>query len=165
MNPKDLIAEIEFEATSTRRLLERIPAEKLAWAPHDKAMPLGQLAFHVATIPGNNLSFANDGRTNVEVLTAHHIPASKNEILENFETSLAGALQLLGRISDDWGAQKWDLIKNDHSIFSISRSLFSRLLVLNHFYHHRGELVSYLRILDVPIPSVYGPSADEDPFA
>src|SRR4051812_22141088 len=113
MNPKDLIAEIEFETTSTRRLLERIPAEKLAWAPHDKAMPLGQLAFHVATIPGNNLSFADDGKTNVEVLTAHHIPASKKEILENFEISIARALQLLGRASDDWGTQKWDLIKNE----------------------------------------------------
>jgi hypothetical protein len=160
MNPKDLIAEIEFETSSTRRLLERIPAEKLAWAPHDKAMP-----FHVATIPGNNLSFADDGKTNVEVLTAHHVPASKSEILENFETSIARALQLLGRVSDDWGTQKWDLIKNGESIFSIPRSLFSRLLVLNHFYHHRGELVSYLRILGVAIPSVYGPSADEDPFA
>ncbi|HJP62677.1 MAG TPA: DinB family protein [Mucilaginibacter sp.] len=165
MNPKDLIAEIEFETTSTRRLLERIPAEKLAWAPHDKAMPLGQLAFHVATIPGNNLAFADDGRTTVEVLTAHHIPASKNEILENFETSIARALQLLEKISDDWGTQTWHLVKNDLPIFSIPRSLMARLLVLNHWYHHRGELVSYLRILDIAIPSVYGPSADEDPFA
>jgi uncharacterized damage-inducible protein DinB len=165
MNSKDLIAEMEFEATSTGKLLARVPAEKLNWQPHAKAMTLGQLAFHVASIPGRYLTFADESTTALETLVRHHKPASKEEILKSFAGSLVLAKLVLERATDEWGASNWELIKNDKSIFSIPRSLMCRLLVFNHWYHHRGELVTYLRTLGVLIPSVYGPSADEDPFA
>jgi len=165
MNSKNLIAEIDFEVVSTQKLLERIPEEKLDWRPHEKAMTLGQLAYHVATIPGKYLEFANSGKTNLEVLVAHYIPASKNEITAGFSKSIATARQILESATDEWDTQNWELIKDGKSIFAIPRSLMCRLMVFNHWYHHRGELVTCLRTLDVLIPSVYGPSADEDPFA
>jgi uncharacterized damage-inducible protein DinB len=165
MSSKHLIAEIDFEMTSTTKLLERVPEEKLTWKPHQKAMTLGQLAFHVASIPGNYLSFADEAKTDLEILTNHYIPGSKKEIMESFSESIATAKQILEKGSDEWFAQNWELIKNGQCIFSIPRLLMCRLLVLNHWYHHRGELVTYLRTLDVLIPSVYGPSADENPFA
>lgn len=160
-----MISEIEFEVISTGKLLERIPADRLSWKPHVKAMTLGQLAFHVANIPGNYLSFADEGRTDVGILTEHYIPDSKAEIMESFPHSIATAKQILERSTDEWDAADWQLMKNGKSIFVIPRSLMCRLLAMNHWYHHRGELVTYLRTLNVLIPSVYGPSADEDPFA
>jgi len=165
MNSKSLIAEIDFEVVSTQKLLERLPEEKLGWRPHEKAMTLGQLAYHVATIPGNYLEFANSGKTNLEVMVAHYIPVSENEIMNGFSKSIATARQILESATEEWGTQNWQLIKDGNSIFAIPRSLMCRLLVFNHWYHHRGELVTYLRTLHVLIPSVYGPSADENPFA
>ena len=165
MSSRNLIAEIDFEVTSTKKLLDRIPEEKLTWKPHEKAMSLGQLAFHVANIPGNNLTFADEGETNVEVLANHPIPSSKSEIIDCFTESIVKARRILEKATDEWDAKNWVLMKNGQSIFTAPRSVMCRLLVLNHWYHHRGELVTYLRTLDVLIPSVYGASADEDPFA
>lgn len=164
MDFKNLIAEMEFEITSTRKLLELVPKDKLMWKPHERAMSLAELAFHVAVIPGNFLSFANDGKTKAEVFMHHHIPVSKTEIIESFSNSITKAKQVLEKATGDWGAANWELIKDGKSIFTMPRSLMCRLLVFNHWYHHRGELVTYLRTLDVLIPSVYGPSADENPF-
>jgi len=164
MGSKHLIAEMEFEITSTGKLLESVPEDKLTWRPHERAMSLGELAFHVAIIPGNLLSFADEGKTKVEVFLYHHIPASKKEIIESFPGSIARAKEVLERATDEWGTTNWELIKDGESIFTIPRSLMCRFLIFNHWYHHRGELVTYLRMLNIRIPSVYGPSADENPF-
>lgn len=165
MSTQHWIDEIEFEVTSTSKLLERVPEGRLTWKPHAKAMSLGQLALHVATIPGNYLQFAAEGKTPLEVLVSHPAPTTKGEILESFAGSIAAAKKILAGVTEEWCTSHWELIKNGASIFAIPRSLMIRLLVLNHWYHHRGELVTYLRTLDVLIPSVYGPSADENPFA
>ncbi|MBS1664883.1 MAG: DinB family protein [Bacteroidetes bacterium] len=164
MSSKNLIDELEFEVESTRKLLERVPAGRLTWKPHEKAMSLGQLAFHVASIPGNYVMFANEGKTKVEVLVEHYVPETKEEIAERWVESMAKAREVLGRATEEWDAESWELIKNGESVFKISRGVMCRLLVMNHWIHHRGELVTYLRALDVTIPSVYGPSADENPF-
>ena len=164
MNSKDFIAEIEFEKCSTGKLLGRIPEDRLTWKPHEKAMSLGELAFHVANIPGNLLSFADEGKTKVEDFIHHHIPVSKTEIIESFPNSIVKAKQVLEKANGNWYTTNWELIKDGKTIFAIQRSKMCRLLVLNHWYHHRGELVTYLRELNVHIPSVYGPSADENPF-
>jgi uncharacterized damage-inducible protein DinB len=164
MITKQLIEEMEFEIISTRKLLQRIPEDKLTWKPHEKAMPLGVLAFHVANIPGNILSFADQGKSKVEDFLYYHIPNSKNEILESFPNSIAKAKQVLERATPAWYDTNWELLKEGKVIFTISRLLMCRLLVFNHWYHHRGQLVTYLRELEVPIPSVYGPSYDENPF-
>jgi len=165
MDVKNLIAELEFEMTSTSKLLDLIPKDKLTWRPHEKAMSLGELAFHVANIPGNVLSFANKGKTEVTTFLYHHIPDSKKEIIESFPESIKKARLVLEKATRDWGSTNWELLKDGKSILTMPRSLMSRLLVFNHWYHHRGELVTYLKILNIPIPSIYGPSADENPFA
>ena len=165
MRSKDLIDEIDFEVTSTGKLLERVPADRLTWKPHEKAMTLGELAYHVANIPGNYASFAAEGTTDVRVLTDHYIPASKTEIMESFPMSIKTAKHILEQATEEWYATNWELIKDGKSVLVIPRSLMCRLLILNHWIHHRGELVTYLRTLHKLIPSVYGPSADEDPFA
>lgn len=139
MRSKDLIDEIDFEVTSTGKLLERIP--------------------------GNYAVFAEAGKTKVDVLTNHYIPASKTEIMESFPMSIKTAKQILEQATEEWDAANWELVKDGKSVLVIPRSLMCRLLILNHWIHHRGELVTYLRTLHVLIPSVYGPSADEDPFA
>ncbi len=165
MSSKILIAELEHELVSTAKLLELVPADKLNWQPHTKAMSLGELALHVATIPGRYCSFGVDGRTSIETLTQHPSPKNKEEILSGFKTSSTTAKELLDRMDENWGNSVWNLTKNDSIIFTLPIPLFTRLLVFNHLFHHRGQLSTYLRTLNVALPSIYGPSADEDPFA
>jgi uncharacterized damage-inducible protein DinB len=164
MDAKNLIAEMEFEITSTSKLLELVPKDKLTWKPHETAMSLAELAYHVAVIPGNFLSFADEGKTEAKTFLYHHIPKTKKEITEGFATSIARAKKILEKASGVWGSADWELTRDDKIIFKMPRALMARLLTFNHWYHHRGELVTYLRTLNVPIPSIYGPSADENPF-
>ena len=159
------MAELDHELISTSKLLELVPAEKLTWQPHPKAMTLGQLANHVASLPGRYLTFADDGTTTLEVLGEHKSPKTKNEILQNFSASTAKAKQLLGVADEKWFGQSWNLTKNGSVVFTLPVSLFTRLLVFNHWFHHRGQLSTYLRTLNVPLPAIYGFSADENPFA
>jgi uncharacterized damage-inducible protein DinB len=165
MNSKNLIAELDHELVSTAKLLGLVPADKLTWQPHPKAMTLGQLANHVATIPGRYLSFANDGGTTVETLTQHPSPKTKDEILTNFKTSCNNAKATLDAADEKWVSRLCDLVKDGAVVFTLPNSLFVRLLVFNHLLHHRGQLSTYLRTLNIALPSIYGPSADEDPFA
>jgi uncharacterized damage-inducible protein DinB len=165
MNSTELIAELEHEWVSTAKLLDLVPADKLNWQPHSKAMTLGQLAYHVAIIPGRYLIFADKGSTTVETLKQHDIPENKSEILTGFKVSCETAKQLLSSNDVKWASASWDLTKNGTVVFSLPVPLFIRLLVFNHLFHHRGQLSTYLRSLGIPLPSIYGPSADEDPFA
>ena len=165
MSSKNFISELQFELISTEKLLKRVPADKLSWQPHYKARTLGELALHVAGIPANYLQYAKDGTTTVDTLTARQTSTSIDEILKVFQESKQTALQILSNDFDNLQHTIWHLTKNSSSIFSLPVPFFTRLLVFNHLVHHRGELVMYLRTLDVLIPSIYGPSADEDPFA
>lgn len=164
MSSKHLISELEFEKTSTQKLLERLPEDKLTWKPHPKALTLGQLALHVATIPGRIATFANDGTTTAEVLTDHPLSNDKKEIMESFENSFNQALYILNNVDEAWDSENWSCILGGKEIINWPRPILLRFLMLNHWYHHRGELVTYLRTLDILIPSIYGPSADENPF-
>lgn len=164
-NSENLIAELEHELVSTGKLLKLIPADNLGWKPHEKAMSLGQLANHVAVIPVRYLTFAEEGSTDLNTLTTHHVPKSKEEILENYKTGSEKAKTLLKNVDDKWLNKTWSLTKNGADIFTAPTLLFIRLFVLNHLCHHRGQLSVYLRALNIPLPSIYGPSADENPFA
>ena len=165
MSSKNFISELEFELISTEKLLKLVPADKLSWQPHHKARTLGELALHVASIPAKYLQYAQDGTTTVETLTARQTSTTTVEILTVFEEGKKTALQILSNEFDKFQETTWHLTKNEASIFSLPVPFFTRLLVFNHLVHHRGQLVMYLRTLDVLIPSIYGPSADEDPFA
>ncbi len=164
-NSKDFIAELEHELISTGKLLDLVPAELIHHKPHTKAMTLGQLANHVAVIPSRYLTFAEDGFTDIEELTHHHIPKDKAEFVNNFKSGSEKAKRLLKNVDDKWQSKSWSLTMKGSPVFTLPVELFIRLLVFNHLYHHRGQLSAYLRALNVSIPSIYGPSADENPFA
>jgi len=165
MNSKNLIAELEFELISTKKLLESVPADKLDWQPPHKARSLGELALHVATIPGRYLTFATEGNTTVQVLTERVLPKNKADILDGFQRSTEKAKEILSKTIDSLESKSWNLLSNNKVIFTLPVPMFTRLLIFNHLVHHRGQLSAYLRQLNVIIPSIYGPSADENPFA
>ncbi len=164
MIAKQILGELEQEFQSTRILLDRVPEDRLNFKPHEKAMPLGQLAYHVAEVTGRMLTIGKDGEIEVDVLIKHPIPDSKEEILACFQRSTDIVNALLSAADTSWLAQSWKLTKSGATIAEMALSAYVRTFVLNHFIHHRGELVAYLRQLNQSIPSIYGPSADENPF-
>lgn len=160
-----LVAELEQESHATRRVLERVPDDRLEWRPHPKSMSLGQLALHVATIPGSLARLAQlDGLDAATVDFTPASPASAAELLPALEASVAGAREFLSGLDDAAAAATWRLTFGERELLAAPRAGIVRSLLLNHWYHHRGQLVVYLRLLDVPVPAVYGRSADEDPF-
>jgi len=160
-----LIAELEQESHATRRVLERVPDVHLAWRPHPKSFSLGQLALHVATIPGTVAQlFSVD--TVPEPPPFVQPPArSAAELLPALAASLAQARTALDGFDDAAMSRTWRLLSGGRELMSAPRGALLRAIMLNHWYHHRGQLVVYLRMHDVPLPSVYGPTADENPFA
>jgi uncharacterized damage-inducible protein DinB len=158
-----ILMEIDQEAQTTKRLLERIPEDKLSWKPHPKAFSLGQLALHIASAPGNLAAAA--AQDSLESPNFSQPEAkSRQEVLDAFSTGLEAAKGTLDKMDDVKLMSLWSLTKNGKVIMSIPRIGFIRSILMNHVYHHRGQLSVYLRILDVPVPSIYGPSADENPF-
>lgn len=159
-----LLAELEHESQVTRRVLERVPEQHLGWRPHPKSMSLGQLAFHVAVAPGNVAELLT--RDAIEPPRFVQPEASSSaEILSALDTSLVRARQHLSAMNDEAMAATWRIVSDGRDVLSMPRAAFARAIMLNHSYHHRGQLLVYLRLLDVPVPSVYGPTADENPFA
>ena len=161
-----LLAELREEAATTKRVLERVPADKLAWRPHAKSMTLGQLALHVATIPGNIASMAqlqefDASQANFEPPA----PRDAAEIWAAFDQSVKAAEDMIGEMSDESAVANWRLTLHGKELFAKPRLAILRSLMMNHWYHHRGQLSVYLRLLDVPVPVIYGRSADENPFA
>jgi uncharacterized damage-inducible protein DinB len=159
-----LLAELEQEAETTRRVLERIPQAHLSWKPHPKSMSLGQLALHVASVPGNVAEFAamdTPEPPNFGLPEA----ASAAELVPTLTESVARARRALGGFDDAKMAATWRLQSGGKDLMAMPRVAFVRAVMLNHWYHHRGQLLVYLRLLDQPVPSVYGPTADENPFA
>jgi len=160
------VAELEKETPATRRVLERIPEDRLSWKPHAKSMSLAQLAQHVAAIPGAIARLSQQDGIDMSARGFDHVPGeTKAAILATFEQSLATAKQVLGGLDDQAARATWTMKFGDREIFAIPRRDMLRMMLFNHWYHHRGELVVYLRLLDIPVPVVYGRSADENPFA
>lgn len=158
-----LLQELEMEGATTRRVLERVPEDKLGWKPHAKSMSLGELAGHVAGTAGQIAQAAR--LTSFELpKTQAIVPTTRAELLDGFDRSLASAKDSVAGISDEDALQTWTLTKDGQPIFSVPKIGLLRSIMLNHTYHHRGQLSVYLRLLDVPVPSIYGPSADENPF-
>jgi uncharacterized damage-inducible protein DinB len=159
-----LLMEIDQEAQTTKRVLDRVPEDKLAWKPHPKSYSLGQLALHIASVPGSVASLAE--RDTMEVSTFSQAEAkSRKEVLDTFSKSLESAKETLNKMDDARLMATWKLTKNGRVLMSVPRIGFIRSILMNQTYHHRGQLSVYLRMLDVPVPSIYGPSADENPFA
>ena len=158
-----LLAELEQEAQTTRRVLERVPQAHLAWKPHPKSMSLGQLALHVATVPGAVAELLVPDSMEAPQFV-HPEASSAAELVPELEASVARARQHLGRLSDAAMGSTWRVMQGDRELMAMPRAAFARAIMLNHWYHHRGQLLVYLRLLNLPVPSVYGPTADENPF-
>jgi len=160
-----MLQELEQEAVTTRRVLERVPDDKLAWRPHEKARTLGELALHVATVPGAVAELvASQLTVQAPQFTDPH-PNSASELVPALDASIAKANKVLAGMDDAGLMATWRMMKGEREILAAPRVAMLRSVMLNHWYHHRGQLSVYLRQLDVPIPSIYGPSADENPFA
>ena len=160
-----ILMELEHEAGTTRRVLERVPGNKLGWKPHVKSMTLGELAMHVATVPGAIADFA--GKTNFELPDFGPQPsaASTAELMAAYDKSVADAKVKLNAFDDAALMATWTMTKGGKTLFSVPLIGLICSILLNHWYHHRGQLTVYLLQLDVPVPSIYGPSADENPFS
>ena len=161
--PQMLLGELEQEAQATRRVLQRVPEDKLSWRPHPKSSSLGQLAMHVAMIPSLGMRvLAPDVFEAPEFAQPEARTAA--ELLDTLEESLASARQFLSELTPERAEGMWRLVRGGRELIAAPRLPMIRTLMFNHWYHHRGSLVVYLRLLDVPLPPVYGPTADEKPF-
>ena len=158
-----LLQELDQEAQTTRRVLERVPGDRLAWKPHDKSMSLGQLALHVATVPGTVAEIAAESEVQVPEFIQPSASSAK-ELIPALDRSVARAKEIVGGLDSAALGATWSLKNGDKAVMAIPRAALLRSTMLNHWYHHRGQLSVYLRLLDVPLPSIYGPSADENPF-
>jgi uncharacterized damage-inducible protein DinB len=159
-----MLAELEQEAKATRRLLERVPEDKLSWKPHPRSFSLGQISLHLAELPGGVSSMAAEEVFQVPQFRQKEAE-SRAELLQAFERGLATAREVLARMDDQTLMGTWTLQHEGRGLMSLPRAALLRSILLNHYYHHRGQLTVYLRLLNVPLPSTYGPTADENPFA
>jgi uncharacterized damage-inducible protein DinB len=160
-----MLQELEQEARTTRRVLERVPENKLTWRPHAKARTLGELALHIATVPGGVAELIASPSPAQAPQFTDPSPASVAELIPALDQSLLKARQALGHMDDAALTSPWRLMAGERELLVLPRAALLRSIMLNHWYHHRGQLTVYLRELGVAIPSIYGPSADENPFA
>jgi uncharacterized damage-inducible protein DinB len=161
---REMLQELEQEAVTTRRTLERVRADKLDWQPHEKSMSLGVLAMHVATIPARLAEVATQPSFDVSFVIPRPTTTSIPELLEAHEQSIARAREILGSMDDAALELPWRMMNGSTEVFSMPRRNFLRSVLFNHWYHHRGQLSVYLRETGALVPSIYGASADERPF-
>jgi uncharacterized damage-inducible protein DinB len=165
---KMILPEFDHEMANTRKTLERVPDEKFGWKPHEKSMTLGGLATHLANIPSwteqtfdrDELDVAPPGTGPYRLEEAKSTAA----LLEAFDKNVTSARAALEAATDENWQGKWSLLMTGKTIFKLPRTAVMRGFVMNHLIHHRAQLGVYLRLLDVPVPSIYGPSADEGSF-
>jgi len=161
-----LIAELDAEAPVTRRVLARLPADRFDWQPHPKSFTAGQLAQHIASIPANMVRMAQVDAVDMSTRRFEYASSEgPDALLATFDASVAAARGFLAGLDERTANAPWRMTFGDRELVSMPRVGLMRTLCLNHWYHHRGELVVYLRLLGVPVPVVYGRSADESAFA
>jgi uncharacterized damage-inducible protein DinB len=161
-----LLAEFRQECKTTRRVLERVPTDKLSWKPSEKSMTLGQLALHLSGIAGNFARFFQVDVFEPPAGAFNQRQAdSTQEILEHFDKGVAAADAYIAGLTPEAAQNVWTTKFNGKTVMAMPRVAGVRVLILNHSIHHRGQLSVYLRELGAPVPSIYGPSADENPFA
>jgi uncharacterized damage-inducible protein DinB len=161
---ESLVPEFDHEMGTTRRVLDRVPEDEFAWRPHEKSMTLGQLAGHLANLPywgrmilegtSYDLSAPGNERRNAP-------PASRVALVQEFDDKVAAARAVLVKMTDPELMVYWTLKHGDHEVFTMPRISVVRGFFLNHSIHHRGQLTVYLRLKNVPLPPIYGPTADE----
>ena len=157
-----MIAELEGESGATRRVLERVPEAKFGWKPHEKSMAMGAMASHLAENPvwvGSTLEMKVLDLDSVGY--SPYLAETQEELLETFDKNTAEALGKMAKQSDEYLMETWRMKMGGEIVMEKSRLMVLRSMIINHSIHHRGQLGVYLRLNDIPVPSVYGPSADE----
>jgi uncharacterized damage-inducible protein DinB len=157
---QSLLAEFESQVPVTRKFLERLPSNKLTWKPHSRSMTAGQLAYHLAFVPGGVIRSAQKNQIPPPDFQFPQ-PATVQEILDAFDQSIATVREVMPGFDDAAMNATWRIVAGDREIVAMPRVAFLRNIMLNHWYQHRGQFCVYLRLLDVPVPSSWGPSADE----
>ena len=160
-----ILPEFDMEMATTRRVIERVPDEKLGWKPHEKSMTMGHLAAHlgemvswtVPTISEDALDMNAPGGPPYQPPPANSIA----EILATFDAYVIAARAAIAGVSDEDFMKNWSLLSGGQTLMTMPRVAVIRTFVMNHIIHHRGQLSVYLRLNDIPVPSIYGPSADE----
>jgi len=155
-----LIAELEQEGKSTLRMLERLPLDKLDWTPHPKSLTLGRLAWHIVAIPSLAVRLISEGRFDLANGGPPPLP-DHPEFVETFKGNLKAIRETLSTMDDAALRAPMVISRNGDVLMQPPTNVFIRQIMMNHSYHHRGQLSVYLRLLDVPLPAIYGTSADE----
>lgn len=161
---ESLLPEFDHEMATTRKLLERVPDDRLGWKPHAKSWSLGQLAQHVATIPLWGGVTLTQSELDITTTTAPEPAASRVDLLHTFDASVSRTRTALVGCTDAALLTPWALRRGTQTMFSMPKLMVWRSFVMNHLVHHRGQLALYLRMNDVLVPPIYGPSADESAF-
>ncbi|MGH9326548.1 MAG: DinB family protein [Terriglobia bacterium] len=157
-----LLPEFDQEMLGVRKTLERVPEDKLAWKPHEKSTPLGRLAGHVAELPGFGTTIITTDSLNLSA--RRHTPlvaSSRSQLLEAFDQKVSEARAAIAGASDEDLMKPWSLEYQGKTLFTLPRATVVRRMMLNHLIHHRAQLGVYLRLNNIPVPALYGPSADE----
>ena len=158
------LAEFETQAPITRRFLERLPEDKLTWKPHDRSMSAGQLAYHLASVPGGVVRLVQNNPARVPSSFDFPHPASRQEVLAKFDESIAVVRDIPRQFDDQAMKETWRLMSGDRELLAQPRAQFLRDVMLSHWYQHRGQFSVYLRLLNIPVPASWGPSGDEPPL-
>ncbi len=157
-----LTAELQYEAVSTRKMLERIPSDKLSWKPHEKSMSVERIAGHIVEMVGwTAVTLTEDG---LDFSTMPYEPKSYTDsadLVTDLDKNVAAAVETLNNCSNETMSENWTMRNGEEIYFTMPKAAVMRSFVMNHIIHHRGQLSVYLRILDIPLPPIYGPSADE----
>lgn len=157
-----LLAELKNESTNTRKMLERVPTEKLDWKPHEKSMTIGRIATHIADLPVWFSRIINADEFDFATAVFNHETKENTQaILKLFDERIEEATNILTSATDEILNGLWTSKRGEHIIFQLPKKVALRSIAYNHVYHHRGQLSVYLRLLDIPVPGMYGPSADE----
>jgi uncharacterized damage-inducible protein DinB len=163
-----LVPELDQETATTRRVLERCPEDKFGWKPHAKSFSMAGLCTHIANMLGWGVDTINKDSFDVAPVGAEPYKeepvATNKELLERFDKNSAAFRAALVAASDEQLMKNWSLLSGGQTIFTMPRVAILRGMILNHIIHHRGQLSVYLRLNDIPVPSIYGPSADESPM-
>jgi len=161
-----LLPEFDNEMANTRKTLERVPEEKFAWKPHEKSFPMGSLAAHLANLPSwasltlgsDSFDLAPDGKQ-LKTPELH----TRQAVLDEFDKNIAAARSAIESAGDGELFKPWKLLSNGQTVMTLPKMAVLRNFVMNHMIHHRAQLGVYLRLNDIAVPSIYGPSADENP--
>ncbi|MEO8412701.1 MAG: DinB family protein [Ginsengibacter sp.] len=157
-----LLAELQNEASNSRKIIERVPTDTLGWRPHEKSMTIGRLATHIAEIPVWFNRVINADEFDLATAVRNRETIENTEaILQCFDERQKEATHILESATDETLNAVWTLRRGDHIYFQLPGKVCLRNFAYNHIYHHRGQLSVYLRLLDIAVPGMYGPSADE----